>query len=77
MSKEDLIENWIITALPFIKSQLWTLSDRFALTESQTEDEFNDLIKECDIKDHAILAELVRVAVDEFGIEEGKKGEKK
>lgn len=67
MTKDD----WIRKALPILESQLMNLSEYFAMTEDKLEPEcsIERLAHEGLIEEHALLTELRRVAIEEYGIE--------
>lgn len=63
--------DWIRQALPILESRLWNLSDHFATTEDKPIPECS-IERECLrglIEEHALLTELRRVAIEDFGIE--------
>lgn len=68
MTKDD----WIIKALPILESQLMNLSEYFAMTEDKPipECSIERLAHEGLIEEHALITELRRVAIEEFGMEE-------
>ena len=57
MLKTHELRDWIKRATPFLKSQLWTISDALALPPK--DDGISDILQDKLIEDHKILTELL------------------